>query len=95
MTRLYGRAPRGHRVIGGVPKNWGHNVTMLAALSTAGVDPTMTIEGATDTDVFCAYVSDVLSPTLMTGDIVVMDNLSAHKAQRVRQLIEARGARLV
>ena len=55
----------------------------------------MTIEGATDTDVFCAYVSEVLSPTLSKGDIVVMDNLSAHKAQRVRELIEARGARLV
>lgn len=95
MTRLYGRAPRGQRVVGSIPKNWGHNVTMLAALSTTGVDATMTIEGATDTDVFCAYVSDVLSPTLSAGDIVVMDNLSAHKAQRVRELIEARGARLV
>lgn len=95
MTRLYGRAPRGHRVVGSIPQNWGHNVTMLAALSATGVDATMTIEGATDTDVFCAYVCDVLSPTLVTGDIVVMDNLSAHKAQRVRELIEARGARLV
>jgi transposase len=95
MTRLYGRAPRGHRVVGSIPKNWGHNVTLLAALSTTGVEATMTIEGATDTDVFCAYVSDVLAPTLRTGDIVVMDNLSAHKTQRVRELIEARGARLV
>jgi transposase len=95
MTRLYGRAPRGHRVVGSIPKNWGHNVTLLAALSTTGVEATMTIEGATDTDVFCAYLSEVLSPTLRTGDIVVMDNLSAHKAQRVRELIEARGARLV
>jgi transposase len=68
---------------------------MLAALSVAGVAATMTIEGATDTDVFCAYVSEVLSPTLSPGDIVVMDNLSAHKAQKVRELIEARGARLV
>jgi transposase len=95
MTRLYGRAPRGHRVVGSIPKNWGRNVTLLAALSTTGVEATMTIEGATDTDVFCAYVSEVLAPTLRTGDIVVMDNLSAHKTQRVRELIEARGARLV
>jgi transposase len=95
MTRLYGRAPRGHRVVGSIPKNWGHNVTLLAALSTTGVEATMTIEGATDTDVFCAYISEVLSPTLRTGDIVVMDNLSAHKAQRVRELIEARGARVM
>jgi transposase len=95
MTRLYGRAPKGHRVCGHVPQNWGRNITMLAALSTTGVDATMTVEGATDTDVFCAYVSEVLSPTLVKGDIVVMDNLSAHKAQRVRELIEARGARLL
>jgi transposase len=95
MTRLYGRAPKGHRVVGSIPQNWGRNITMLAALSVTGVVAAMTVEGATDTDVFCAYVSDVLSPTLETGDIVVMDNLSAHKAQRVRELIEARGARLV
>lgn len=95
MTRLYGRAPKGQRVVGSVPQNWGRNITMLAALSVAGVDATMTVEGATDTDVFCAYVSEVLSPTLSQGDIVVMDNLSAHKAQKVRELIEARGARLV
>jgi len=95
MTRLYGRAPKGQRVCGSVPQNWGRNLTMLAALSVAGVEATMTVEGATDTDVFCAYVSQVLSPTLEIGDIVVMDNLSAHKAQRVRELIEARGARLV
>jgi transposase len=95
MTRLYGRAPRGQRVFGSVPQNWGRNITMLAALSVTGVHAAMTVEGATDTDVFCAYVSEVLSPTLERGDIVVMDNLSAHKAHRVRELIEARGARLV
>jgi transposase len=55
----------------------------------------MTVEGATDTDVFCAYVSVVIAPTLAQGGIVVMDTLSAHKAQRVRELIEAGGARLV
>jgi transposase len=95
MTRLWGRAPKGQRVVGSVPQNWGSNITLLAALSASGVCATMTIEGATDTDVFCAYVSQVLSPTLCAGDIVVMDNLSAHKAQKVRELIEAKGARLV
>jgi transposase len=95
MTRRYGRAPKGHRVVGSIPQNWGRNITMLAALSVTGVEAAMTIEGATDTDVFCAYVSEVLSPTLEPGDIVVMDNLSAHKTQKVRELIEARGARLV
>ena len=95
MTRLWGRAPKGQRVVGSVPQNWGSNITLLAALSASGVSATMTVEGATDTDIFCAYVGQVLSPTLSEGDIVVMDNLSAHKAQKVRELIEAKGARLV
>jgi len=82
-------------VVGSVPQNWGRNITLLAALSVTGVGTTMTIEVATDTDVFCAYISEILAPTLSKGDIMVMDNLSAHKAQKVRELIEARGARLV
>jgi transposase len=95
MTRLWGRAPKGERVVGSVPQNWGRNITMLAALSASGVAATMTIEGATDTEVFCAYVEHILSPTLCAGDIVVMDNLSAHKADEVRRLIEHRGAELL
>lgn len=95
MTRLWGRAPRGQRVVGSVPQNWGRNITLLAALSASGVCATMTIEGATDTEVFCAYVEQVLCPTLSEGDTVVMDNLSAHKAAAVRALIESRGARLI
>jgi transposase len=95
MTRLWGRAPKGQRVVGSVPQNWGCNITLLAALSASGVCATMTIEGATDTEVFCAYVEQVLCPTLSAGDIVVMDNLSAHKAAAVRTLIESRGAHLI
>lgn len=94
MTRLWGRAPKGQRVVGSVPQNWGRTITLLAALSASGVCATMTIEGATDTEVFCAYVEQVLCPTLCAGDIVVMDNLSAHKAAAVRTMIESRGARL-
>jgi transposase len=95
MTRLWGRAPRGQRVVGSVPQNWGRNITMLAALSASGVAATMTIEGATDTEVFCAYVEHILAPTLSAGDIVVMDNLSAHKSDEVRRMIEHRGAELL
>jgi transposase len=95
MTRLYGRAPRGQRVVGNVPRNWGQNVTLLAALTPTGVTATMTVEGATDTDVFCAYISRVLKPTLRRGDTVVLDNLSAHKARQVRELVEGSGARLL
>jgi transposase len=95
MTRRYGGAPRGARVIGAVPQNYGANVTMLAALSLQGVDAVMTIDGATDAEVFRAYVAHVLGPTLMPGDIVIMDNLRAHKVAGIRERIEACGAQLI
>jgi transposase len=95
MTRLYGRAPRGARALGSAPQNYGQNVTMLGALSCTGLEAMMTIEGATDADVFRAYVREVLCPTLREGDIVVADNLSAHKAAGVQEAIAATGARLL
>jgi transposase len=94
MTRRYGRAPKGERVIGAVPQNYGANVTMLAALGSQGVEAVMTIEGATDAAVFRVYVEQVLRPTLRPGDIVIMDNLRAHKAAGIREAIEQAGARL-
>jgi transposase len=95
MTRLYGRAPRGERVIGAVPQNYGANVTRLASLGSHGIEAVMTIEGATDTEVFRVYVEQVLRPTLHPGDIVIMDNLRAHKAAGIREAIERTGARLL
>ena len=95
MTRRFGRAPRGQRVHDAVPKNWGKNVTILGALSCCGLDAVMTVEGATDAAVFRAFVSEVLAPTLRPGDIVVMDNLGAHKVDGIAMAIQARGARLV
>jgi transposase len=95
MTRLYGRAPRGERVLGSVPQNYGQNVTILGALSCTGLEAVMTVEGATDADVFRAYVRQVLCPTLRTGDIVIADNLSAHKAAGVQEAMAAKGARLL
>jgi hypothetical protein len=92
MTRLYGRAARGCRVPDAVPKNHGSNVTILAALSRHGLDAVMTVEGPTATAVFRAYVTQVLVPTLALGDVVVMDNLSAHKVKGIREAIEAKGA---
>jgi transposase len=94
MTRRYGRAPQGERVVGAVPQNYGANVTMLAALGSQGVEAVMTIEGATDAEVFRVYVEQVLRPTLRPGDIVIMDNLRAHKAAGIREAIEQTGARL-
>ncbi len=93
MTRLYGRAPVGERVIGSVPQNYGQNVTVLGTLGVQGLDAVMTVDGATDAEVFRTYVKRVLGPTLMPGDVVVMDNLQAHKAAGVQQALARRGAR--
>jgi transposase len=95
MTRLYGRAPRGVRVVGSVPQNYGPNVTILGALGIQGLQAVMTVDGATDAEVFRTYVKRVLGPTLRPGDIVVMDNLRAHKAVGVQQALARRGARLL
>ena len=93
MTRLYGRAPRGERAVGSAPRNYGQNVTVLGALSCTGREAAMMIEGATDSDVFRAYVREVLCPTLRPGDLVIADNLSAHKAAGVQEAITATGGR--
>ena len=95
MTRRFGRAPRGERVVGTVPQNDGAHLTMIAALSRHGIDATMTREGATDTDVLQADVEHILGPTLRSGDIVVLDNWRAHKVARIREAIESRGAQLI
>jgi transposase len=95
MTRLYGRAPRGERAVGSTPQNYGQHVTRLGALSRTGLEAVMTIEGATDADVFRTYVQEVLGPTLREGDIVIADNLSAHKAADVQEALAAKRARLL
>jgi transposase len=94
MTRLYGRAPSGERVVGSVPQNYGQNITILGALSGHGVDAVMTVEGATEATVFRAYIKEVLGPTLRPGDMVVMDNLGAHKATGIQQMLARRGVGL-
>ena len=95
MTRLYGRAPRGERAVGSVPQNYGANLTLIGALGTGGLGALMTIEGATDGAVFRAWTERVLCPTLEAGDVVVMDNLGAHKVRGIREAIEGRGAELL
>jgi transposase len=95
MTRLYGRAPTGERGIGSVPQNYGPKITRLGALGVQGLHAVMTVDGATDTDVCRTYVRQVLGPTLTPGDMVVMDNLRAHKAVGVQQALARRGARLL
>jgi transposase len=94
MTRTRGRAARGRRVVAKVPGGHWKIVTMISAVRTAGPFAAATIVGATDSDVFLTYVREVLAPRLRPGDVVVMDNLSPHKASGVRETIESAGATL-
>jgi transposase len=95
MTRRYGRAMRGQRVHDAVPKNFGRNISILGSLSWYGMEAVMTVEGAVDAAVFRAYVGQVLVPTLRSGDVVVMDNLSVHKVQDIDAMITRAGAQLI
>ncbi|MCA1666050.1 MAG: IS630 family transposase [Thermomicrobia bacterium] len=95
MTPRTSRAPRGQRAYGVAPRSHGKNTTLIAALCAQGMGAAMTLEGAADADAFVAYLTDVLVPTLMPGQIVVMDNLSVHKDKRVAPLIAGVGCQLV
>ena len=86
LTRRYGRAPKGERVHETVPHGHGKVLTILGALSSRGVQASMTVESATDAEVFLTFVEHVLAPTLRPGQIVVMDNLSAPKQRKIRRL---------
>ncbi len=95
LTPLYGWAPKGKRAYGSVPRNRGKNTTLLASLSLSGVGASLNMEGAVDALAFETYVEHLLAPSLVAGQIVVLDNLSAHTGVRVRQLIEARGCEVL
>jgi transposase len=96
LSPLYSCSRKGgERAFGSAPRNWGKNVTVLASITRKGLGPCLAVEGATTREVFEAYLEHVLAPTLKPGQIVVMDNLSAHKGERVRELIEQRGCELV
>jgi transposase len=95
MTRRYGRATPGHRVVEQVPDNYGTNQTILAALSLEGLDAPWVVDGAVNGAIFHGWGSEVLCPTLQPGDIVRWDNLSAHKVAGVEALLTTRGARLL
>ena len=95
LTRRYGWARHDERLVAAVPRNHGTPTSLVAALTLTGLGPVMTREGAIDTPAFVAYVQEVLCPTLEPGQIVILDNLSVHKAEAVRSLIEARGCELL
>ncbi|MBI5081635.1 MAG: IS630 family transposase [Chloroflexi bacterium] len=94
MTRLFGRADPSQRVVEATTGYSGTHYTVVAALSMEAVSAPMILEGAMNRRVFESYVESELAPTLKAGDIVIMDNLSAHKSEKARLSIEARGARL-
>jgi transposase len=95
MTRRYGWAATHERVVDNVPETYGDNLTTVAAIGLSGVLAPAIFEGAMDGACFHAYVAQQLAPALEPGDIVVLDNLSAHKVNGVVELIQARGARVV
>ena len=95
LAPLYGYAPKGERLRLSVPRSRGKNTTLLASITLSGMGETMAVEGSTDRGVFEAYIEHGLAPTLEAGQVVIMDNLPAHKPARVRELIEERDCELI
>jgi transposase len=95
MTRRYGRAPRGQRLVAPVPHGHWKTSTFVAGLRTTGLTAPLVVDGAMNGDIFRTYVEQVLATTLVPGDIVILDNLGSHKVAGVREAIEACGANLV
>ncbi len=95
LTRRYARAPGGQRARGRVPRNHGTGTTLIAALTTTGLTASMTLPGALDTPAFLVYVREILCPSLRPGQIVILDNLSVHKAAEAERLIAAAGCRVL
>lgn len=94
MTRRYARAARGDRAVAALPRNTPQNTTTISSLTLEGIGPSHLINGSLTTDVFEAYSEQVLAPSLRRGQIVILDNLSAHKSLSVRDLLAERGVRL-
>lgn len=95
MQRTHGRAAPGERVVSHVPHGHWKVLSTIAAMTVGGISAAASFDGATDTDLFVAFVREGLVPTLVPGQVVVLDNLSAHKTPEVRRLIESAGARLM
>jgi transposase len=95
LSAIYAYSPKGQRAYCSVPRNRGPNTTLLSCMSVKGMGASLVVEGATNREVFEAYVERVLAPGLRPAQVVVMDNLTAHKGERVRELIEGRGCELL
>jgi transposase len=95
MTRAYARADRGARAVGHVPKNWGDSMTIAAGIGLRGLVAPLFMHGSMNGDVFEAYFEQFVVPELRGGDIVVLDNLGAHKLRSVAEMARAAGAELL
>jgi len=95
MQRTHGRAPPGERVVASVPHGHWKVLSTIAAMTVRGMVAAGTFDGATDADTFVAFVREGLVPTLEPGQVVVLDNLSAHHVPDVQRLVESAGARLL
>jgi transposase len=95
LAPLYGYAPKGERLRISVPRNRGRNTTLISSMTSEGMGPSMAVEGATTAGVFETYLEHFLAPELLPGQVVVMDNLGAHKPKWVRDLIEKRGCEVL
>jgi transposase len=95
LAPRYGRAPKGERCPGSVPRNYRENVTLVASLTLDGLSSAMLLDGAVDRVAFEVYLRKVLVPTLVPGQIVILDNLAVHKQAPLRQLIQATGCRVL
>jgi len=95
LAPLHAWSQRGERAYLSVPRNRGKNTTLLASMTSEGMGPCLAVEGGTTKAVFEAYVEHVLAPSLRPGQVVVMDNLAAHKGEEVRELIEERGCEVL
>jgi DDE superfamily endonuclease len=94
LTRRYARAPIGKRAASSIPRNTPPNQTIIASLHPGGMGPSMQLSGGTDSAAFASYIEQILGPTLRPGQIVLVDNLSAHSAPHIAELVAARGCRL-
>jgi len=96
LSALYAWSRRGQRAFGSAPRNWAKNVTLLASITRRGLGPCLAVEGTTTREVFEAYLERVLAPALSPGQVVVvMDNLSAHKGGRIKEILQGRGCELI
>jgi len=95
LTRLYARALGGRRTSEAVPRNYGASTSMIASIGINGIEAPMLIEGSVDTLVFNAYCEEVLRPTLKRGDVIILDNLGAHRASRIEEIALSCGAQVI